>query len=613
MLTAWCLAVAFVTPWVVGAPVLWLTRGLRPARGRDWLLAPFLGLAVLVCVLQSLVVFADLPLARTAPWFWAAVAGGWVAMLAARRGRASLRTLPARALAVSLAVFLTQGTAVLVGGIGDYRGHFYSDQFNYVLVATHLTEVPLSTPMSEAPGRPWLILPIGLSVDRLGQSVIHGFLALTAGRDALDLFFPTALLGPALVAPAVMLVAPYLGLFRWRAARAAFAAGVVPGVTAVFVDCYLSQLLFVPVLYASLGVALRALRRPRELVGVALLGSLGFAVYTEFEPFLAAVAAVVAGSAWVLGRIRATRAGAVLAVAALAPLLNPAAVQAAAAIFDRSQHLGTQIDFPHSSAFVVARQWLDTHRAAVLGSPARRPIPVVVVLGLTAVSLGAWAVRAGGARRRGAPAYCAAVALLLIPVGGWAVKPDARYAIYKACCTVAPLLAIGLELAAPRRGTSYGTGLGAAWRRARWAVPAVAVPALVYFTVVCQLQTIRVVSIQTTTARAWSDPAVQDVCRYIRAQHPGDLIVDLGNGEDSWVAAWAFAYTGRHHRVWLASPNKVWIYGGLPFPPGPPDDAPPGADGPLVVVRRDAPARGTPVHENDVYRVFRRDPAPKLP
>src|SRR5579885_597790 len=112
MLTAWCLAVAFATPWAVGAPVFWLLRGCRPLRSRDWLWAPFVGTAAIVGALQSLVVFADLPVERTAPWIWAVVGALW-ALLLARDGGRSIRAVPGRLILLSACAYLIVGGGLL--------------------------------------------------------------------------------------------------------------------------------------------------------------------------------------------------------------------------------------------------------------------------------------------------------------------------------------------------------------------------------------------------------------------------------------------------------------------------------------------------------------------
>ena len=73
--------------------------------------------------------------------------------------------------------------------------------------------------------RPWLVQPVSLKEDRLGQSVLHSFFAVTARRDAFDLFFPTQLLGAALLCPAMLLLAAQFRLSHRVALWAALSLG----------------------------------------------------------------------------------------------------------------------------------------------------------------------------------------------------------------------------------------------------------------------------------------------------------------------------------------------------------------------------------------------------
>src|SRR5262245_61744264 len=143
MLSAWCLGVAFLSPWVVGTPLLWLLHGCRSLRRIDWLWVPFVGLAGIICPLQCLVVFANLPLSQTAPWFWAALAVFWVVFVATRSGRRSLRTVSLRVVTLSLVAYLAVAAGLVAHGVEEYRGNVLSDQFISVVWATLLIDFPL--------------------------------------------------------------------------------------------------------------------------------------------------------------------------------------------------------------------------------------------------------------------------------------------------------------------------------------------------------------------------------------------------------------------------------------------------------------------------------------
>ena len=301
MLTAWCLTVAFASLWVVGAPVLWLCLGRRPLRPADWLWVPFVGLAAIVCPLQTLPVFSDLPLARTTPYFWLAAPAAGAAFLAHESGRASLSFLPRRVVLIAVMVFLGQGAGVVVKGVQHYRGCLESDQFQYVVLAQYLTDEPFSTGWQDLGDRPWLVPPLALKSDRIGQSVVHGFFAATAGRDALDLFYPTQLLGPGLMVLAVYLLGAQCGLSRRWTCWAAVAAALAPGTEFLVTNCFLSHGLCMPALVAFLAGVIRLARGGgwRPVAGVVATFALGVAVSTEFAPLFVgtAGAALAAGLA----------------------------------------------------------------------------------------------------------------------------------------------------------------------------------------------------------------------------------------------------------------------------------------------------------------------------
>src|SRR5205823_5713434 len=106
--TALCLLTALGSPLLVGVPVRWLLRRGQPLNERAWLEAPFVGLATLILALQNLV-YLDVPLRRSVPWFWLAVGLLWLAVLWRRGLRGSWRHFPGRVLTACVAVYLLQG------------------------------------------------------------------------------------------------------------------------------------------------------------------------------------------------------------------------------------------------------------------------------------------------------------------------------------------------------------------------------------------------------------------------------------------------------------------------------------------------------------------------
>ena len=53
-LTIWCVTAVLGSILLAGIPVAWLLKGRRPLTGIDFLLAPFLGIAAILWLLQNL-------------------------------------------------------------------------------------------------------------------------------------------------------------------------------------------------------------------------------------------------------------------------------------------------------------------------------------------------------------------------------------------------------------------------------------------------------------------------------------------------------------------------------------------------------------------------------
>ncbi len=444
MLTAWCFAVAFFTPWVVGAPVYWLMRGGRALRGPDWLWVPFIGLAAIVVPLQNVTVYANLPLARSVPWYWAGFGALLTLFIAHPAGRASLRAIPKRVVLLSTTAYLLLGSGALLRGIENYRGQLQSDQFNYVVLAQYLMDEPFGMTWPQIGERPVVAIAMTFKGDRLGQSVLHGFFALTAGRDALEMFFPTIFLLAALSVPAVRLLAPRVGLFGRTAGLSALVCALAPGANILATLSYLSHALFIPVLVAFVAAVGQAARRPRMQVHVCVLFVLGFALYTEFAPLMAGAAGAAALAARLSGRIGWGRAAALVVVPMLALLVNPAACASAAAVAERAGQLGKQIEWgwlPITN--VLTAPWsIHTH-------PSVRWSQLWFPCVCYSLSYVGW-VRVWRAGHNVAE-FGAVTALMVVPFVLVAVNPSAKYAVWKALSTTAPLFALGVCVLPPAR------------------------------------------------------------------------------------------------------------------------------------------------------------------
>jgi hypothetical protein len=560
MLTVWCLALGFFVPWVVGAPVFWILRGCRVLRPGDWLWVPFVGLAAIICPLQTLVVFADLPLARTAPWLWGCAGVVWGLMLASRRGRTSLATVPQRILLFALLAYLGQGVGVAARGVERYRGNLHSDQYHYLVLAQFLMDEPFSLEWATVGQRPWLVVAMHTKGDRIGQSIVQGFFAVSAGRDAVDLFFPTLLLGPGLMVPAVFLLGPQCGLPRRWTTRAALTAGAAPGVEYLVSMCFLSHALCVPALVAFLAGAIRLARGGgwRPLPGTAAALVVGFAVYTEFAPLFAGSAAAALTAGVLCRHISVKRAAGVGAALVLACALNPAALVAATNVLERgSQNSGMRT---HCRTSVwLAVYWLHFEKAWLTGGRVDHTVAHLFFYSMTgAAALGVLvlATRAVRSGQRLAPALACA-ALLVPPVALRVLRPECEYVIGKLVLTFAPFAVVFLAC-----GLHALSRVGAPGPCAARVAGGLVFAVLVVQSGLEQRARLRGGN-DVGPAIVWNDPHLQEVCEALASRASSDVIIAIERDGDAIypsAASGAVCYHGRHHRIRFAAPLRVWAF-----------------------------------------------------
>lgn len=559
MLTAWCLALGFFVPWVVGVPIWWLGRSRRVLRPSDWLWVPFVGMAAIICPLQTLVVFADLPLRRIVPFFWVSLAVAWLILCASRTGRASLRTIPIRGVLLSLGVYLSQGAGVIAQGVEGYRGTLQSDQYSYVVLAQFLMDEPFSTEWETMGERPWLVMPVALKGDRIGQSILHGFLAITAGRDAVDCFFPTILLGPGLMIPAVFLLGPQCGLPRRWTTWAALAAGFAPGVLYLVSACFLSHALCLSALIAFLAAVIRLGRGGvRTLPCAVVTFVLGFVVYTEFALLFVGCAGAAIALGLARGYLPWSRSVVIFSVLALSLGLNPAALTSAFTVWQRSLQVGPAMTSECPLSVWVAADWLHFPKAFHPGKHLD-----LVAFGYVAVMLGATGVGAFILVRRGLCSTrrllpsLACLALFGPPLLLYVLKPESDYVISKLILTLTPVLIVCLACGfhfLRRFQTLQGR-------------PISLVASLVLGVFVVQSGLEQRGRAQwgpeIAPTHVWNDPDLQVICAALRSSDSRALVIDIstdGGGRYPSTATAALCYYGRQHRIRLVSPQRVWVW-----------------------------------------------------
>jgi hypothetical protein len=547
-LTVWCILVVLAGLIWVGVPARWLLGRRRPLDEGGWLEAPFIGLAVVVLLSQNLV-YLGWPVACTAWLPWALGLLFWIWFFRSGTLRASLAGLPGRLFAVAGAVYLLHGLGLLMIGARYYAGRGWSDQVYYAALGHLFRHFPFPMGMEEVGLRPCLALAVPLEFDRIGQSVLHAFLAASSGTSAKTMFEPLILTSPALTVLAAYALARRLGLGARQALGTAAAAGLLPAVAALHLEGFLSHALGLPflLLFPAALADLHARPGPPALSRASLLLAAAVAVYTEFVP-LFGMLLVVSLAVLLLRRPRRWLPAAGHLVLAAAPiLLNPGFFRPLLVVLGRVQAPGACADtYPWAlSVEGWARLWLGD--LAVAG-----PAPWVSLarfFAVTAAGLGYLGlVRAWQAARRDAGADAAgrlvvassAAALALVPL--LLIARDTRhpYQVYKLLLSTAPLLPLGLSLLAA----------GGGWKRLAALAPLTAMLlAGAAGTLHMALDTCSGRPHDRSNAALMHGAELRRLQEALERRGPRrDVVITLGH---PYVAAW-LSYLARRHRVHLA-------------------------------------------------------------
>jgi hypothetical protein len=215
------------------------------------------GLFLVVLIPQNLV-YLGVPV-RISAWLilGAALVQVW---LCRRKFVAWIRTFYAnaeiRTLAVVILLTTTFHSIVPIGqGLEWYYGKGYPDQLDYVLLAEFLKEEPYSTRLQDIGLRPWLVKPtIELKNERIGQSMITAEISVWSGTDGKGGYAATVIFFLTLLAICLYVFLRETGIDRFMAGSGALLAALLPAVTRLSLDGFLSQvsILFVFPFFASL-------------------------------------------------------------------------------------------------------------------------------------------------------------------------------------------------------------------------------------------------------------------------------------------------------------------------------------------------------------------------
>jgi hypothetical protein len=264
------------------------------------------GLCLVVLVPQNLF-YLGVPV-RVSAWLIlvAALVQGWfLRHKFITRSRAFCADAEIRPLAVVILLTITfHGVVPIEQGLEWYCGKGYDDQINYVLLAEFLKEEPYNTSEQDVRLRPWLARTVGfqhfadgttpgsgqaitgLKYERIGQSIITAEISVWSGTDGKGGYAATVIFFLTVLSICLYVFLRETGVGRFMAGAGAVLAAVLPGLTRLSLNGFLSQvsILFVFPFLASL------LRR-QELNARSFTLFFSFtlaylvAAYTEIAPF----------------------------------------------------------------------------------------------------------------------------------------------------------------------------------------------------------------------------------------------------------------------------------------------------------------------------------------
>ncbi len=211
-----------------------------------WMLVPFLGIAFSILILQTLV-YMSIPLSYSVfPFFFILL---FILLFFSFKIRCrSLPEFPKKIYILAILVLLISGTGYFFAGADAYIGNGYIDQFNYVSSAQFLMDKPFNTNFNDIQQTPYLVTALLKKDDRLGQSILQGYIAILSGINAKTAYGAITLLSPFLLFFSSFLLCQRLFPLKNFQYGASFATALIPGFAMIHLDNFLSQSLAIPFL-----------------------------------------------------------------------------------------------------------------------------------------------------------------------------------------------------------------------------------------------------------------------------------------------------------------------------------------------------------------------------
>lgn len=261
-----------------------------------WFFSPFLGISFIIIVLQTCV-YLDIPISLSAfPFIILLIVG--IILIYYKKKTFEIPKFPSILIVCVILVLIINGIGYFALGPSNYLGYGWIDQHNYVGIAQFLMDKPFSTELNQVGETPYLVDAILKKNDRIGQSVLQGFVAIISFVNAKTAYGAISLLSPLLTFLSVLLLAPFLLKDRLFQYGAALSAACIPGFALIHLQDFLSQALAVPFILVSPLIIYFALKEKSwhfVAIGILILAAL-HAIYSEFTILFVVLA--ICGGIW---------------------------------------------------------------------------------------------------------------------------------------------------------------------------------------------------------------------------------------------------------------------------------------------------------------------------
>ena len=588
LVTLICIGAVLLVGFVIGLPIVWLARDEAHVEEADWLLAPFLGLSISILILHNLTYF-NFTVSRCTPWIWGLAGALWLFLLWKRGCRRLLARCPWPILLLSVAVYGVHGLGLIRVGLDSYYGYKNADLYNYTSLAQFFADKPFSTTLETLGQRPDLVDGIKLKDDRIGAMILQAFFASSVQMDAMTLFEPMILLGPALIVISLFLISRKLAIETRYALALSAAGGLVPGIANLQLNSFLSHTLGIPFLFCFLPVVQDAITSPdrRNVLYASVIAAGLTSLYTEFFPIVVGLIVITALGATILRLVRpAMVLVLVIEILALTVGLNP--------FYNASLlNITRRVDYPTTTLNVyeafynprgLGTLWISDFYAYEPGRFRQLTFVISIILtvlallgllrlayqGLSFLSRSTWIQQD---QRKMCLLRATILAVAVLPLAVFLKDDKHPYQIIKLAFTVSPLLVLGIACLGPQVASMPGSGpetrthLFRLWRRAAWAMLlfVVALSCLGTGSMarrVASLPYMVAASKQYMHVWAWKGytpilPIVpvgawNEALQKLRSLHGEDVVLACGPGV--YLNCWP-AYAARQNRVWIVNPE----------------------------------------------------------